>query len=265
MEENKLDLLVDKYNTKKRKYIILFSIIIAIVVLSYVLFKKPMPGVADQGDFDRVMCESGLELLPEYISDNTFNRFYNYTISDYKITSFDSLKLYNIIGKSTLSYLILIINSICKLFNSEIFKTNYLAIVYSFIYLISFTIILKFNNIKGNIKLLVMGLLGVLIFFDGNYLVWFNSLYGEPMMITSLMLFISSYMYYTYKRFIASDEEGLVRRLLFLFLSAFLFLGSKMQVFTSLPFILILLIKTLLENIKILRKDIFIGFVYFYY
>ena len=50
-------------NKNKReytKYFIYAFIIIALMIFVYVIFKNPQMGVADQGDFDRVMSGSGL-------------------------------------------------------------------------------------------------------------------------------------------------------------------------------------------------------------
>ncbi|WP_291651470.1 hypothetical protein [Clostridium sp.] len=249
---------LDNKKNKKRSYIILVLIIISIFILCYVLYKKPIPGVADQGDFDRIMYESGLELFNENKVENGFNRFYDYIVTNYKISNIDTDNENNTFIKSSLSYFIILINFICKLFNSYVFKTNYLSLLYSIIYISSIAVILKFNNIRNRL-LLIIGFLGILIFLDGNYLVWFNSLYGEPMMIVSLMLFIASYKYYAYKRFNALDKKGINKNIILLFISAMLFLGSKMQVITALPFILILLVRILIDNKRVLNKASLIG------
>jgi hypothetical protein len=224
----------------------------AILIVIGVLFIKPQVGVADQGDFDRIMSISGLTLLDSDMNNPNFTRFYNYIITDYKITHIDNVFM-TIVG-SSLSYLIVLINTICKLLGQTIFKTQYLAIAYSIIYILTFSIILKSLNIKNNRKFIIIAVLTLFIFFDGNYLIWFNSLYGEPMMLVTLLLFIASVFNYIHYKYVIKGTEKTFSKILFILLSAFLFLGSKLQVLTSLPFIMIFIIKILWDNKRSLNK-----------
>ena len=147
-----------------------------------------------------------------------------------------------------------IITYICKAFGETVFKTQYLAMVYSIIYIISFSIILNSLNIKDKVKFTLVSLLTLFIFFDGNYLVWFNSLYGEPMMLVTLLLFISSIFNYIHYKYVLKGTEKIMSKIVYILLSAFLFLGSKLQVFTSLPFIIILVGKIIWDNKRTLNK-----------
>ena len=177
------------------KSISLCFIILAILIFTWILFVNPKLGVADQGDFDRVMNAVGLSLLDSDTNNPDFVRFYKYIITEYKINSVNNI-FTTIIGTS-MGALITLICFICKLFGQYIFKTEYLAIAYFLIYLSAFLIILKAINIKSTIKYIITAAFTLFIFFDGNYLVWFNSLYGEPMMISTLILFIASILYYS--------------------------------------------------------------------
>ncbi|SFD47643.1 hypothetical protein [Clostridium uliginosum] len=245
--------------TKKRiknnytLFILIAFIIIAVGVTSFVLFKSPHLGIADQGDFDRVMSSSGLSLLDSDKANPDFKRFYDYTVTDYKISNFFKTILGPIIG-SSIGILILFISFICKLFNQDIFRTQYLAIAYSFIYIFSLTMILKYLNIKSKLKLTLIGLLSLFVFFDGNYLLWFNSLYGEPMMLTSLLLFIATFLYYINYKYVVKGTDKLTSKIVYVLIASFIFLGSKMQVLTALPFVIILLGKVLWDNRLILPK-----------
>lgn len=226
-------------------YRILFTILSILITIG-VLFIPPQAGIADQGDFDRVMSVSGLSLLDSDISNPDFNRFYNYIVTDYKITDVDDA--FEILANSSLTYLIILINTICKLLGETIFKTQYLAIIYGIIYILAFSIILKSLNIKNNKKLIIVSLLALFIFFDGNYLIWFNSLYGEPMMISTLLLFIASVLNYIQYKYVLKKTEKIISKITFIFIAAFLFLGSKLQVSTALPFIIFLIIKIIWDN-----------------
>ena len=234
---------------KYTKYLLGIFVIIAIVIFYYILFKYPQTGVADQGDFDRLMWPAGLKLLESDATNPDFIRFYQYIVTDYKI----DIKFYNIattIFGSIIDYIIFIINIICKLLGQSIFKTQYLAIVYGLIYISSIFIIIKNLNINSKLKLLIIYTVAIFIFMDGNYIVWFNSLYGEPMMISSLLLFLASVLIYINSK----SKEKIFNKLIFVYIAAFMFIASKMQVLTALPFVLFILIKIFLDNRNYLSK-----------
>ena len=137
--------------------------------------------------------------------------------------------------------LITLICAICRLLGTNIFKTQYLAIAYFIIYLSSISLILKCFNIKNSWKYLLSSVLILFMFFDGNYLIWFNSLYGEPMMISCLMMFIASVLYYVYYKYTLKRSDKIFSKIVFIFITALLFIGSKLQVTMCLPFILLFL------------------------
>ncbi len=236
-----------------KSYYKIWFTILAIMITIGVLFVKPQVGVADQGDFNRIMTISGLSLLDSDINNPNLIRFYDYIVTDYKISNIDNVSK-TIVG-SSLGHFIVIITYICTVFRQAIFKTQYLAIVYSTIYILALNIILNYLNIKDKVKFMLVSLLTLFIFFDGNYLVWFNSLYGEPMMLVTLLLFIASVFNYIHYKYVLKCTEKIMSRIVYILLTAFLFLGSKLQVFTSLPFIMLLVGKIIWDNKRTLNKS----------
>lgn len=234
-----------KFKRSFMTYLLLYFIGLSICLIIYVLFTYPNPGVADQGDFDRVMSISGLELTEKDKADPNFNRFYKYIVTDYKISEKGVLSK---TSNSSISYLIILINFICKMFKQNIFKTNYLAIAYSIIYIFSLYIIIRYINLKSKFQLVLLTTLILFVFLDGNYLVWFNSLYGEPIMMTTLLLYISSWIYYIYYKYEYKTGTNILPKIIFIFIASFLFIGSKMQVITALPIIITMLVWLLWEN-----------------
>ncbi|MDR3597540.1 hypothetical protein [Clostridium sp.] len=226
--------------------------ITAILIVIGVLFIKPQVGVADQGDFDRIMHISGLSLLEKDESNLYFIRFYHYIVPEYQISEID--KISKTIKGCSISYLIVFVSKICKLSGQTVFKTQYLAIIYSILYIFAFIITLKSLNIKDRFKLIIISSLIVFIFFDGNYLVWFNSLYGEPMMIVTFSLFIAFVLNYIHYKYVIKGTKHLMLRIVPIVIAAFLFLGSKLQVTTSLPFIIFVVGKIIWDNRRILGK-----------
>jgi hypothetical protein len=116
------------------------------------------------------------------------------------------------------------------------------------------SLIFKYLIIVNKVKLILFALIALFVFLDGNYLVWFNSLYGEPMMITTLTLYIAAWVYYIYNRIILKSEEKVFVNILFIFVTAFLLLGSKMQMISALPIILFMQVKLYWENRTLLNR-----------
>lgn len=247
------------------KYLLIAFFVLAIGIVAYVLFQYPQPGVADQGDFDRVMGVSGLELRDQDKSNPDFKRFYDYTVTDYKISKVGFFQYLIRLAATSMAYLITTISFICKLLGQNTFKTGYLAVAYAAIYILAMIIILKYINFKSKLTRACLALISLFVFFDGNYLLWFNSLYGEPMMISTLLLFIASWIYYIHGENSLKKEENRVKGIIFIFVAAFLFLGSKMQVITAVPIILFMIGKLLWDNRKLIKRGSFIKLGIFYF
>lgn len=241
-------------SNKKENLIITCFIILSIVIIGFVLFKAPYPGVADQDDFYRVMASSGLGLTDAVKNNPNFNRFFQYIVTDYQILDQSFSQIIYSITNTTMAIPIYLISFICGIFGTSIFKTSYLAIFYAVFYLLSMVLILKYLNIKNNLKLILLSALTLFVFFDGNYLVWFNSLYGEPMMLVSLLLFLASTLYYLHYKNTVKSDKNVTLRIFFIISSSFLLLGSKLQLMTAIPVVLFIVIKALYENRKVLNK-----------
>ena len=252
--------LKEKIKCKNRKFFYLGFIVIAALIIALVLFRFPQPGVADQGDFDRVMTSSGLTLLEEDKINPDFNRFYNYTVTNYQIKTNLITGVLTIVG-SSMGYAIALVSYVCNLLGSNIFKTQYLALVYGGLYIFAMILILRKIGIKDKVKWVILSLAMLFVLLDGNYLLWFNSLYGEPMMIVTLTLFIGTVLNYINHKYVEKSNDKLARNILFVLGSAFLFLGSKMQVIMSLPFLVAILVKILWDNKSLLSKKTLVKLV----
>lgn len=210
--------------------------ILAAAVTVFVLFVPPRPGVADQGDFQRVMDIAGLRETEDSLANPEF-RFFKYLKTEYTMLPVNPLRLVGIIPSSSMIYPILLAKAICKMSGLTYFNTSILAVLYAALYITALCFCLKWIGIKRSPVLIFFSFLSLVVLLDGNYLVWFNSLYGEPMMIIGLLLFIASALY-------AIQTKPLsFKGILPLIVSSFLFLGSKAQCITALPFIVFLLFR----------------------
>lgn len=216
---------------KQYKYLSLVGAAGAALIALFVLFYPPMPGVADQGDFYRVMAVTGLGKV-------TTPDWYKYVTTEYKILPMNYTRLFGVIPTTSMIYPIFLARQAAIIIGSEYFSTKILALVYTVMYISSLYMCFKWLRFKRVATGIFFVALSLFILMDGNYLVWFNSLYGEPMMFTGLIIFISCFLYVS-----KHMEEINVKKILLLFMAALLFLGSKPQVFPALPFMLLIIFR----------------------
>ncbi len=240
---------------EKKKLTVLLSWMIpaiAAAIAIYVLFMPPRPGVADQGDFQRIMDISGLQETKSALEEPEF-RFFKHVRAEYDMISVNPLHFF---VSSSLIYPVLLVKSICKMIGLAAFNTGILAAVYVFSYIAVIIMCLRWLGFKRSPVFIFASFAALTVLLDGNYLIWFNSLYGEPMMIISLLLFTASALYIIQLRTIQT------KNILILFLSSFLFLCSKAQCITALPFVafmharLILYGKESVENNESVRLQL---------
>ncbi len=228
--------------------------LMGLLIMAGVLYQQPRPGVADQGDFDRVMNVSGLRVSADDINNPEFVRFLKYTVTDYEIVADQGASILQRPAVTSMAYIIRAINQVCLLLGKDTFKTDYLAAYYAIAYTFALGVILACLPVLSLIKRSAIAALSLLVFFDGNYLVWMNSLYGEPMMITSLALFIAAWMYYIRRRHTLQSPAGVFPAIIFIFAAALLLLGSKLQALSAWPVILIMVLTICWENHRLLSR-----------
>jgi hypothetical protein len=189
----------------------------AIFILSYMLLLRPIIGVADNGDFARIMNSTGLFYLSNEPSERYFgfvNRLYGigYTIpfgGRYLSTELPLVLLSIFIGKSVPGI---------ALFDIRILASIYiLAVVFAFFY------IARCCRRRAGGMGLFPALLAVFIFCDIGYTSYFNSLYGEPVTFVFLLLAAAMVL------MMAVEEKPSLWMLVLLCTSLFFFAGAKVQ------------------------------------
>lgn len=217
----------------------IIGMLCAAAITFFVLFYPPMPGVADQGDFGRVTAAAGLgEFVDPYLDNNT--RWYKYVTTKYEMGSLDFSRLTGIVPATSTIYPVSIARLICTILGMDYFTTKVLAFIYASLYIFSLYICFRCLKFSKNASVIFFIAFSLFIFLDGNYLMWFNSLYGEPTMIVSLLMLAASILYIT------ENLNGIkLSMILFVFISTFLFLGAKMQCFSALPFIALLIFRVI--------------------
>ena len=114
---------------KIKKRIALLFACIAGLITYFVLFIPPMPGVADQGDFSRVMSMTGLEQI-QNPSKEVPAHWFKFITTQYSISSFSIKSLLGFSPTTSMVYPITIAKGISALKGVHFFSTTYLAFVY---------------------------------------------------------------------------------------------------------------------------------------
>lgn len=193
------------------------AVALLFVVIIGLFFVSPSVGVADNGDFERVMRPVGLD----YAGDISQNYFYNYSNPIFKMKNIFLWGTGNYATTQVIPIRIArIINRI--FYSQEYFHTLSLAVVYSFFMLWAVYLIVR--NIKTKNKYFngLIVLFCVWIFGDATNLVYFNSLFGEACSYVFLLLMLGTGL-----EMIRRDFEK--KPLIFFFFAAAMFFGSKLQ------------------------------------
>ena len=208
-------------------------------ILCCILFIRPITGVADNGDFARIMNSTGLH----YISDSSSDKYFGYVNRLYK-TSF-ILPFGGGYFSTELPIVLLAVFISRTLLNTELFDIRFLAAIYTLIFtgavFLAVGCIRKRSGFSGAVAALAL----IFVFCDTGYISYFNSLYGEPVSSVFLLVLSGSVL------FLVSRDKPPVWGLVLFGISAVIFAGAKIQ--NSPAGILAAL---LLVRVAGLRKDV---------
>lgn len=199
---------------KKVCSIELYAAIAAIFILIPILLISPITGVANNGDYGRIMTRTGLEFI-------TDSRFVNID-QEFKIVkndfvfeegkSYFSSHLLPVIGAITL-------NKIIK--SRETFDIRFLGIVYSGIFVLSIYLLAIGGKIRNKVLNIFYAILLVLIFCDIGYVSYFNSFLGEAATLVFFLLMLGI------MASIVKSKKISVLAILCFFISAILYISAK--------------------------------------
>lgn len=187
-------------------------------------------GLADNGDFFRIIHNLGLSHLGGTDTDNYFNYFTDkYWLTSYFIDNKVSFL-------STQTIVIIISSGINCIFNhNNIYDIRFLALIYGIIYLVASFIILKFivlavktifkneNSIFICVISWLFPILFIFIFGDFSYLLYFNSFFGEPLSFTMLLMLVALTI-----KILVSKKPNILLLILY-FVTMVMFIGAKQQ------------------------------------
>lgn len=192
------------------------AVLAAAIILAGVLIVKPIVGIADNGDFYRVMGPAGLDYLNRG-NDN----FFGYINREYIIKGNRAAGAGYFTTELALVRAAVLAN---KLFSSSTtFDIRFLCGLYIAVFLAALYLIVK--NLKGRERVtdvLITALL-IFVFTDIGYIAYFNSMYAEAVSLSFFLLTAGIAL-----QLVRSDRPHVLVLAAF-FLAAVMLVGAKVQ------------------------------------
>lgn len=216
------------------------TVCLAFVMMAVMLYVKPIIGMADSGDFGRIMGATGLG----WISEEPDERHFDYIITTY---SMHNVPLWNLeTYPSSQVLLVKTATFINKLLGFKtVFDIRVLSFLYVIIFLTSIYIIHKYSNITSNYVKYILSFLILIIFLDVGYIAFFNSLYGEATSYVFLFLVLAIGLY------ISNHNDPPYYGLLIFLMIIIIFSTAKAQ---NIPLAIVFIIFSL--KLLFVKKDI---------
>lgn len=159
----------------------LAAVLAGILIIGAVLWKPVFIGVADNGDFLRIMNTVGLNYLDPLEAPEA--RFFNYS-HQYFAYDVPFRGLY----PSSQTVLLLFVRLVAALANNSYFNIRILGFIYALLMLATLWLLVKYNKRGSTMTGLVLGGALLFVFLDTGYLAYFHSLFGEPVTLVAMLL-----------------------------------------------------------------------------
>ncbi|RAU94898.1 hypothetical protein DQG13_23035 [Paenibacillus sp. YN15] len=153
----------------------------AVIILAWLLLWKPVIGMADNGDFLRIMGTVGLDYTDPSLTYE--QKYFGWFIREF------AMKGLGLGGYASTSLLPVMIGKLlCLATGRELFDMRAVAVVYGALFVAGAWLLLRFGkgrNMWGNA---LLGVLFVIMFADIGYSAYYNSLFSEPMAYVAMLL-----------------------------------------------------------------------------
>jgi len=181
----------------------------------WLLFFSPFIGVADNGDFLRMMNTVGLN----YYGDEPYaDRFFSFSHSRFAYEH-----LFSGFYPSSQIFLVLLTRLIGGLIHGSYFDIRMLGAVYVILLLAATWLLVKHNARGSYLSGLLLGAGLLVVFYDTAYLAYFNSLFGEPVSMVFMLLTFALGLRLT------GQERPSARGLTLFFIAVVFLVCSKIQ------------------------------------
>ncbi|OMD60613.1 hypothetical protein BSK48_29270 [Paenibacillus odorifer] len=185
-------------------------------IIIYLLFAGPFIGVADNGDFLRMMNTIGLNYYDTGAS--YADQFFNFSHS-----SFAYENLFRGFYPSSQIFIVLVPRLIGGLIHGSFFDVRLLGAVYGLLLLAATWLLVKYNARGSYVTGLLLGAAILFVFYDIGYVAYFNSLFGEPVSMVFMLLTFALGLRLT------SQEKPTTKGLTLFFIAILFLVTSKIQ------------------------------------
>ncbi|CAM3100248.1 hypothetical protein PALU110988_01385 [Paenibacillus lupini] len=190
-------------------------VIAAVVVLLPLLFLSPI-GIANNGDFYRIMLAGGIDFADT--GESYHDKYFGYFHAAYHYGPFS-------VGSYISSQIVVVFAAgmIGRLMNAEQFDIRILAFLYSLLYITALYVLVKYNKERSVLFNTALIFSMSLIFLDIGYIAYFNSFFGEAVTLIFMLLTFGFALALT-----RVDKPSIWMQTAF-FLSAVCLIGTKLQ------------------------------------
>jgi hypothetical protein len=185
-------------------------------LIIYLLFVGPFIGVADNGDFLRMMNTIGLNYYDTGASYE--DQFFNFSHSRFAYEN-----LFRGFYPSSQILIVLVPRLIGGLIHGSFFDVRLLGAVYALLLLVATWLLVKHNARGSYVTGLLLGAAILFVFYDIGYLAYFNSLFGEPVSLVFMLLTFALGLRLT------SQEKPTTKGLTLFFIAILFLVTSKIQ------------------------------------
>lgn len=185
-------------------------------ILLYLLFGTPFIGVADNGDFQRVMATSGLNYDPD--GTDYRDRFFGYAHMHY---AYDTLFRGAYITTQIIP--VIIARFLGLVWDRHLFDIRVLGFIYTLLMTAAAYLIVRTGKTSSRAAGIALAAAVLFVFFDIGYTVYFNSFFAEPVSFLFLLLSVGTGM------MLAGQEEPSPKLLAAFFVCVAMLVCSKIQ------------------------------------
>ncbi|MHC1771094.1 MAG: hypothetical protein AB9907_05030 [Flexilinea sp.] len=162
--------------------------LLSLIIMSYVLLLSPLIGLADNGDFERIIYPNGIY----HLDRNEDEQFFDYFISRYGIFQYYNENQEGI--TTTQSIFIKAALRLNSLFTTDkkIFDIRFLALIMIIYFAVAIFLLVNYVTHKKNgPAAYISALLCIYFFVDTGYISYFNSFYAEGLVLVSFIFSIA--------------------------------------------------------------------------
>lgn len=168
-------------------FITTFGVLLITVIA---LFTAPYVGMADNGDYFRNIYSNGLYFnLPDYDS-----KYFGYFVKQYGIFQYFNENGATLFSSQSL-FIKLAIGLNKLFFSSEVFDIRFQAAIYTILYVTAIYLLIEAITWRMSRKqgLIIAGI-AIFIFGDTGYTAYFNSFYGESVVMIMMIFMFASWL-----------------------------------------------------------------------